>query len=53
MTELQRRLRERGHLLLDGGMGTLLMAAGLEAGAPPERWNLTHPERIADAHSTR
>jgi methionine synthase I (cobalamin-dependent) len=50
MTELQRRLRERGHLLLDGGMGTLLMAAGLEAGAPPERWNLTHPERIADAH---
>lgn len=50
MTELQRRLRERGYLLLDGGMGTLLMAAGLEAGAPPERWNLTHPERVADVH---
>jgi methionine synthase I (cobalamin-dependent) len=50
MTELQRRLREKGHLLLDGGMGTLLMAAGLEPGAPPESWNLTHPGRIGDVH---
>lgn len=50
MTELQRRLQERGYLLLDGGMGTLLMAAGLEPGAPPEGWNLAHPERIARVH---
>lgn len=50
MTELQRRLREKGFLLLDGGMGTLLMAAGLEPGAPPESWNLAHPERIGGVH---
>lgn len=35
------------HLLyLDGGMGTLLQAAGLMPGEYPERWNLTHPEVI-------
>ena len=31
---------------LDGGMGTLLQAAGLIPGEHPERWNLTHPEVI-------
>ena len=33
---------------LDGGMGTLLQARGLRAGEQPERWNLLHPEVIAD-----
>ncbi len=33
-------------LLLDGGMGTLLQAAGLKSGEKPEEWNLTHPEVI-------
>jgi 5-methyltetrahydrofolate--homocysteine methyltransferase len=37
-------------LLLDGGMGSLLMAAGLERGRAPEWWNLEHPERIEAAH---
>lgn len=31
---------------LDGGMGTLLQAAGLKPGEHPERWNITHPEEI-------
>lgn len=31
---------------LDGGMGTLLQAEGLQPGEEPERWNLTHPEVI-------
>lgn len=31
---------------LDGGMGTLLQARGLQAGELPERWNVTHPEEI-------
>ena len=35
---------------LDGGMGTLLQSAGLEAGEHPERWNLSHPEVIIGIH---
>ncbi len=37
-------------LLLDGGMGSMLIAAGLEAGAPPERWTLEHPDRVEAVH---
>ncbi len=37
-------------LFLDGGMGSMLQAAGLPAGELPERWNLTHPETIIDIH---
>ena len=33
---------------LDGGMGTLLQAAGLPAGESPMLWNLTHPEVITE-----
>lgn len=35
---------------LDGGMGTLLQARGLSPGEQPERWNLSHPQAIADIH---
>lgn len=35
-------------VILDGGMGTLLQARGLQAGEAPERWNLTHPDDIVD-----
>jgi len=31
---------------LDGGMGTLLQAAGLKPGESPMEWNITHPEII-------
>ncbi len=34
--------------MLDGGMGTMLMEAGMEAGALPELMNLSHPEIITD-----
>ena len=37
-------------LFLDGGMGTLLQAAGLAPGEYPERWNLTHADAVADIH---
>jgi 5-methyltetrahydrofolate--homocysteine methyltransferase len=47
--EVRSRLSERV-LLLDGGMGSLLMAAGLERGRAPEWWNLEHPERVEGAH---
>ncbi len=37
-------------LYLDGGMGTLLQAQGLEAGELPERWNLSHADIITKIH---
>ena len=37
-------------LILDGGMGTLLQANGLEAGELPESWNISHPEVIQKIH---
>ena len=35
------------YLLLDGGMGTMLQAAGLPLGQLPELWNITEPERVS------
>lgn len=37
-------------LLLDGGLGSLLIAMGLEPGRAPEHWNLEHPERVTEVH---
>ena len=37
-------------LLLDGGMGTMLQAAGLPMGQVPEVWNITAPEKITAVH---
>ena len=37
-------------LILDGAMGTLLQARGLQAGELPERWNLSRPEEITAIH---
>ena len=34
------------HRLFDGGMGTMLQKAGLEAGQSPERLNRAAPETI-------
>ncbi|MGD8412989.1 MAG: homocysteine S-methyltransferase family protein, partial [Candidatus Latescibacterota bacterium] len=41
----------RGRLLFDGGMGSMLIAGGLEPGACPESWNRDHPEVIRDIHA--
>lgn len=39
-------------LLLDGGMGTRLMARGLDLAADdPALWNLSHPESVREVHS--
>lgn len=42
----------RDHLIrLDGGLGTLLQAAGLQPGERTEQWNLTHADVIRDIHA--
>jgi methionine synthase I (cobalamin-dependent) len=45
-----RALLDGKPLLLDGGMGSLLIAAGLERGRAPEHWVLERPERVEAAH---
>ncbi|SFA74346.1 5-methyltetrahydrofolate--homocysteine methyltransferase [Poseidonocella pacifica] len=47
MTDLlSRLLSERDWLLTDGATGTNLFNMGLEAGDPPEFWNVDYPDRI-------
>lgn len=50
MTTIQNLIQDKGYLVTDGAMGTVLFAAGLEQGDPPELWNLHHPERVAGVH---
>ena len=49
VAELLARL-ERRPLLLDGGLGSMFIAAGLEAGRAPEWWIVEHPERVTAVH---
>ncbi len=50
MNKLEEALEKEGRLLLDGAMGTMLMDAGLEQGAPPEEWNVTQPDKVRAVH---
>ncbi|MCC8077086.1 MAG: homocysteine S-methyltransferase family protein [Oscillospiraceae bacterium] len=38
------------YILLDGGLGTLLQAAGMAPGELSERWSLTHPAELVKIH---
>ncbi|MDM8302387.1 homocysteine S-methyltransferase family protein [Collinsella tanakaei] len=49
--DLHRVLEGTRHLMLDGGMGTMLQAAGLAAGELPELLCLTDPEAITAIHA--
>lgn len=49
--DLRLVLEGRRHLLFDGGMGTMLQAAGMAAGEVPELLNLTNPEVITRVHA--
>ena len=42
---------KEGFVFFDGGFGTLLQAAGLQAGELPERWNIDHPDQIMQIHA--
>jgi len=37
-------------LFFDGGLGTMLQAAGLKGGRSPELWNLEEPQVLLDIH---
>lgn len=47
--EIRREL-ERGPLLFDGAMGTMLQRRGLAAGDLPEVFNMTHPDIVREIH---
>jgi len=44
------RLTSGRPLLLDGGMGSALIAKGLVLGTAPELWNIQRPDVIVDVH---
>jgi len=50
MNRLKQLLASESVILLDGAMGTMLMAAGLVSGASPEEWNLSHPDVVRSVH---
>ena len=43
--------KQSNTILLDGGMGTMLQAAGLQLGARPEELNITDPQLIEGIHA--
>jgi methionine synthase I (cobalamin-dependent) len=43
-------LAEGTPILADGAMGTMLFAAGLQFGDPPEVWNVSQPEVVRRIH---
>ncbi len=45
-----KQLLEKDFIFLDGAMGTMLQASGLEVGGIPELLNLTNPELIQSIH---
>ena len=50
MNALASLFADRPVVLCDGGMGTMLQAAGIEAGETGELWNVERPEAIAKIH---
>lgn len=50
MNPIQEFLTHSNTLVLDGALGTMLMALGLQSGAPPEEWNVAQPEKLQQVH---
>jgi methionine synthase I (cobalamin-dependent) len=42
---------KRKVVLCDGGMGSMLIAAGLKDGHPPEEWNISNPDKLTEIHT--
>jgi methionine synthase I (cobalamin-dependent) len=49
-TSFQKLIEETRPILLDGAMGTMLFASGLEHGGAPELWNVEAPDKIKAVH---
>jgi len=49
-TDLQTLLASGQPVIADGAMGSLLIAMGLERGAPTTLWNIEQPDRVASVH---
>lgn len=49
MSEFLEALKEKV-LLFDGGMGSMLIAAGLGEGEAPDEWSITRPDVLIDIH---
>lgn len=47
---LKELINKKKYIRLDGGMGTMLQKDGMPAGAIPELYNITDPERIMKVH---
>ena len=45
-------LVEKRIVVLDGGMGSLLIDQGLQPGTPPEYWNISNPEKVQKSHKS-
>ena len=41
----------KNHLVFDGGLGTMLLAAGLPAGSSPDQWNIANPDAVRAVHA--
>ncbi len=50
-SKLIERLQNGPVLIADGATGSMLQAAGLPAGTPPEEWNVSQPEKIKALHT--
>jgi len=51
VSDLAARLASGPPLLLDGGLGSLLLGRGLEPGSAPELWNLERSSDLVEIHS--
>ncbi|MBN1681405.1 MAG: betaine--homocysteine S-methyltransferase [Anaerolineae bacterium] len=49
-TTLQVLLADKGPIVADGGMGTMLFAMGLDRGEAPEVWNVDRPDDVRRVH---
>ena len=47
--DILKKVKNQG-LILDGGMGSMLIARGLGGGEAAEAWNVTKPQIIAEVH---
>ena len=45
-------LLNKDYIILDGAMGTMLQAQGLEVGGIPEVLNITEPEKLVNIHNS-